>query len=96
MKNANKELKIKVDFNLLMSGTWVLEKKGKKEVYRFEKEIGNGKIIIYNALDVPAVMDSKLLDYLMLKSQENGWSQKVALDSLRTIAKDIGIGSLFS
>ena len=84
--------KIKVDFNLLMSGTWVLEKKGRQKIHRFEKELGKGKVVIYNALDVPAPLDSKILDYLMLKSQENDWSEKVSVDSLRKFAREVGLG----
>ncbi len=84
--------KLKIDFNLLQSGTWVLEKKGNQRINYFEKEIGNGKIVIYNALDVPSPTDSKVLDYLMLKSQENDWSQEVVIPSISQIIKDLGLG----
>jgi len=88
-----KDTKLKVDFNLLTSGTWVLEKKGRQRVYRFEKRVGDGKVIIYNALDVPSVLDSKILDYLMLKSQGQQWSKEVTVESLRKFAKDVGLGT---
>jgi len=84
--------KLKIDFNLLMSGTWVLEKKGNQRIHYFEKEVGDGKIVIYNALDVPSPLDSKLLDYLMLKSQEDEWKQEIVLSSLSQIIKDLGLG----
>ena len=57
--NLDNNAKIKVDFNLLQSGTWVLEKKGNQRIHYFEKKIGNGRTIIYNALDVPSPIDSK-------------------------------------
>ena len=69
MQKECRSVNIKIDFNLLMSGTWVLEKKGKQTIHKFEKELGEGKVVIYNALDVPSVLDSKVLDYLMVKSQ---------------------------
>ena len=87
-----KSSKLKVDFNLLQSGTWVLEKKGNQRIHYFEKEVGDGKIVIYNALDVPSPFDSKLLDYLMLKSQENDWSQEITIPAISTIIKDLGLG----
>ena len=89
----NKDSKIKIDFNFLQSGTWVLEKKGSQRIHYFEKEVGNGKIIIYNSLDVPSPLDSKILDYLMLKSQEKQWTEKVTIDSLRKISQEIGLGT---
>jgi len=89
MKN---DTKIKLDFNLLMSGTWVLEKKGKQQIHKFEKELGNGKVVIYNALDVPSPLDSKVLDFLMLKAQEKDWAKEIEIGSLRQIAKEVGLG----
>lgn len=86
------DTKIKIDFNLLMSGTWVLEKKGKQTLHKFEKELGEGKVIIYNALDVPSPLDSKVLDFLMLKAQENDWTKEIEIGSLRQIAKEVGLG----
>lgn len=90
--NKSYSTKLKIDFNLLQSGTWVLEKKGNQKVNYFEKEIGNGKIVIYNALDIPSPTDSKVLDYLMLKSQENDWSQEVVIPSISQIIRDLGLG----
>jgi len=84
--------KIKIDFNLLMSGTWVLEKKGNQTIHKFEKDLGVGKVVIYNALDVPSPLDSKVLDFLMLKAQENNWEKEISIGSLRQIAKEVGIG----
>ena len=92
MINANKDSKIKMDFNLLMSGTWVLEKRGSQILHKFEKNIGEGKVIIYNALDVPSTLDSKVLDFLMLKAQENDWTKEIVTGSLRQIAREIGTG----
>jgi len=89
--NAKKDTKLKVDFNLLMSGTWVLEKKGRQKIHYFEKEVGNGKIVIYNALDVPSPLDSKVLDYLMKISQENDWPKEIMIPSISQIAKDLGL-----
>jgi len=90
--NVKKNQRIKVDFNLLVSGTWVLEKKGKQRIHYFEKKLEDGgKIVIYNALDVPSPFDSKFLDYLMLKAQENDWPKELVIGSLRQIAKDLGI-----
>jgi len=91
MQKERRSVNIKIDFNLLMSGTWVLEKKGKQTIHKFEKELGEGKVIIYNALDVPSVLDSKVLDYLMVKSQEQGWPKELLIGSLRQIAKDLSI-----
>jgi hypothetical protein len=90
--DANKDFKIKIDFNLLMSGTWVLEKRGNRTVHKFEKNLGNGKVIIYNALAVPSTLDSKVLDFLMLKAQENDWQKEISTGSLRQVAKEIGMG----
>ena len=90
MEDSTKKLKI--DFNLLMSGTWVLEKKGNQRIHYFEKEVNGGKVVIYNALDVPSPLDSKLLDYLMLKSQEDDWNQEIVLPSISQIIKDLGLG----
>jgi len=87
-----KDTKLKVDFNLLMSGTWVLEKKGRQKIHYFEKEVGNGKIVIYNALDVPSPLDSKVLDYLMMESQKEDWAKEVKVGSLRQIARQVGLG----
>jgi len=91
MRKELRSSNIKIDFNLLMSGTWVLEKKGRQTIHKFEKELGEGKLIIYNALDVPSVLDSKVLDYLMVKSQEQGWPKELFIGSLRQIAKDLSI-----
>ena len=82
--------KIKVDFNLLL-GIWVIEKKGKQVIHKFEKEVGDGKFIIYNALDVPSVLDNKVLDFLMLKSQEQNWQKELSVGSLRQLAKELHI-----
>ena len=84
--------KIKFDFNLLMSGTWVLEKKGNQRIHYFEKKVDNGKVVIYNALDVPSPFDSKFLDYLMKISQENDWAQTIYLPTLSQVIKDLGLG----
>ena len=89
--NKNNHTKLKLDFNLLQSGTWVLEKKGNQRIHYFEKEIGDGRIVIYNALDVPSPFDSKVLDYLMLKSQENDWSQEIVIPTISTIIKELGL-----
>jgi len=91
MQKKVKGVNIKLDFNLLMSGTWVLERKGKRTIHKFEKKLGEGKVIIYNALDVPSVLDSKVLDYLMIKSQEQGWPKELLIGSLRRVAKDLNI-----
>jgi len=91
MQKGKESSKIKIDFNLLMSGTWILEKKGKQIIHKFEKELGEGKVIIYNALDVPSVLDSKILDFLMLKSQEYGWPKELTIGSLRQIASELKI-----
>ena len=88
---TKKDTRLKVDFNLLMSGTWVLEKKGRQRIHYFEKGINGGKIVIYNALDVPTPTDSKLLDYLMLKSQKNDWSQEIVIPSISQIINDLGL-----
>ena len=53
---TNHRTKLKVDFNLLQSGTWVLEKKGNQRIHYFEKEVEDGKIIIYNAFDIKSVI----------------------------------------
>jgi len=91
MQKEVRSANIKLDFNLLMGGTWVLEKRGKRTIHKFEKELGEGRFIIYNALDVPSVLDSKVLDYLMVKSQEQGWPKELLIGSLRQIAKDLSI-----
>ena len=91
-RSTKQGTRLKVDFNLLMSGTWVLEKKGNQRIHYFEKEVEDGKIIIYNALDIPSPLDSKLLDYLMLKSQENDWNEEVILPSISQVLKDLGLG----
>jgi len=83
--------KLKVDFNLLMSGTWVLEKKGNQRIHYFEKEVDNGRIIIYNAFDVPSPFDSKVLDFLMRVSQENSWAQEITIPTLSVIIKELGL-----
>ena len=87
----NKNTKIKFDFNLLMSGTWVLDNREEGRIFKFEKEIGEGKIVIYNPIDVPSPKDSKLLDYLMLKAQEQDWNNVVILPTLSQICKDLNI-----
>jgi len=84
-----KDTKIKIDFNLLMSGTWILEKKGNQKVHYFEKDLVNGKIIIYNAIDIPSPLDSRFLDYLMKVSQENGWSRIITIPSMSEIIKEL-------
>ena len=86
-----KDTKIKFDFNLLMSGTWVLDNREEEKIFKFEKEVGEGKIIIYNPVDVPSPKDSKLLDYLMLKAQEQDWNNIVILPTLSQICKDLNI-----
>ena len=91
MNRSQKETKLKVDFNLLMSGTWVLEKKGRQRIHYFEKQVGDGKVIIYNALDVPSPFDSKVLDYLMKIAQENDWSQTIIIPAISTVIKDLGL-----
>jgi hypothetical protein len=85
--------RLKIDFNLLQSGTWVLEKKGNQRINYFEKEIGEGKIIIYNPFDVPSPKDSRVLDYLMMKSQENDWSEIVVIPSLREFCKEAKVST---
>jgi len=87
----NKNTKIKFDFNLLMSGTWVLDNREEGRIFKFEKEIEEGKIVIYNPIDVPSPKDSKLLDYLMLKAQEQDWNNVVILPTLSQICKDLNI-----
>ena len=74
-----------------MSGTWVLEKKGRQRIHYFEKQVGDGKIIIYNALDVPSPFDSKVLDYLMKIAQENDWTQTITIPAISTVIKDLGL-----
>jgi len=91
MGNSTKNIRLKVDFNLLQSGTWVLEKKGNQRIHYFEKELENGKIVIYNALDVPSPFDSKVLDYLMKISQENDWKQTITLPTISTVIKELGL-----
>ena len=86
-----KDTKLKVDFNLLQSGTRVLEKKGNQHIHYFEKEIDGGKIVIYNPLDAPTPFDSKVLDYLMKVSQENNWSQTIILPTISQVIKDLGL-----
>ena len=91
MNRTSKDTKIKFDFNLLMSGTWVLDNREEGKIFKFEKEVGEGKIIIYNPVDVPSPKDSKLLDYLMLKAQEQDWNNIVILPTLSQICKDLNI-----
>jgi len=91
MNKINRDTKIKFDFNLLMSGTWVLDNREEGKIFKFEKEVGEGKIIIYNPVDVPSPKDSKLLDYLMLKAQEQDWNNIVILPTLSQICKDLNI-----
>jgi len=86
------DAKIKFDFNLLLSGTWVLDNRNESKIHYFEKKAGKGKIIIYNALDIPSPRDSKLLDYLMKISQENNWSQEIILPSISKALNDLGLG----
>ena len=88
----SKDAKIKFDFNLLLSGTWVLDNRNEKEIHYFEKTVGKGKIVIYNALDIPSPRDSKLLDYLMKISQENDWNKEIVLPSISKALKDLGLG----
>jgi len=86
-----KDTKIKIDFNLLQSGTWVLERKGKRKIHKFEKRVGDGKIVIYNALEVPSPKDSKVLDFLIRLSQENDWSEEVMLPSLSEALRELRV-----
>ena len=88
----SKNAKIKIDFNLLQSGTWVIDNREGERIHYFEKNVGGGKIIIYNAIDVPSPKDSKVLDYLMKISQENDWSQEIILPSISKALKDLGFG----
>ena len=74
-----------------MSGTWVLEKRGRQRIHYFEKKVGDGKIIIYNALDVPSPFDSKVLDYLMKIAQENDWTQTITIPAISKVIKDLGL-----
>ena len=85
--------KLKIDFNLLQSGTWVLDNREGETIHYFEKKVGNGKIVIYNAIDVPSPKDSKVLDYLMKVSQEKDWSQEIILPSISKALKDLGDGT---
>jgi len=87
----NRDTKIKFDFNLLMSGTWVLDNRKEDKIFKFEKEVGAGKVIIYNPVDIPSPKDSKLLDYLMLKAQEQDWNNIIVLPTLSQICKDLNI-----
>ena len=91
MNKGSRDTKIKFDFNLLMSGTWVLDNREEGQIFKFEKEVGEGKIVIYNPVDVPSPKDSKLLDYLMLKAQEQDWSDTITLPTLSQICKDLNI-----
>jgi hypothetical protein len=86
-----KDTKIKFDFNLLMSGTWVLDNREEGRIFKFEKKLEDGKIIIYNPIDVPSPKDSKLLDYLMLKAQEQDWTDVLVLPTLSQICRDLNM-----
>jgi len=87
-----RNVNLKIDFNLLMSGTWVLERKGRQKIHCFEKKVGNGKIVIYNPLDAPSPLDSKVLDFLMVKSQENDWAKEIVIPAITHIVKALGLG----
>jgi len=79
--------RLKIDFNLLISGTWVIKEK-EAELVLFEKEIKDGRIVITSPWGVPTPKESRLLDCLMLKSQENGWSKFVEFPSIRQLARE--------
>ncbi len=79
---------LRLDFNLLMSGTWVLTEKEAK-LNLFEKELNNGKIVISSIYGIPRVKDSKLLDYLIMISQEQDWSKVIEFPSLSHLAKTL-------
>ena len=83
---------IKVDFNILISGTWVLTEKEAK-LNLFEKELNEGKIIISSPYGVPKVKDSKLLDYLIMTSQEQGWNKTIEFPSINYLAKKVSFSS---
>ena len=86
---ADKEKRfLRLDFNLLMSGTWVLTEKEAK-LNLFEKELNGGKVVISSIYGVPRVKDSKLLDYLMMTSQEQNWSKVIEFPSLNHLAKTL-------
>ena len=88
----SKNAKIKIDFNLLQSGTWVIDNREGERIHYFEKNVEKGKIIIYNAIDIPSPKDSKVLDYLMKISQENDWSEEIILPSISKALRDLGFG----
>jgi len=71
-----------------MSGTWVLTEKEAK-LNLFEKELNGGKVVISSIYGVPRVKDSKLLDYLMMTSQEQNWSKVIEFPSLNHLAKTL-------
>jgi len=83
---------LKVDFNLLMSGTWVLlEKEAKLKL--FEKSLNAGKVVISSPYGVPRVKDSKLLDFLIMTSQERDWSKVITFPSLSYLSRTCGFSS---
>jgi len=91
MDKQNKR-RLKVDFNLLMSGTWVL-REHEAILEKFEKDLDGGKVIISCPIWIPSTKESRLLDYLMLQSQENNWAKVLEFPSLNSLAKATGFSS---
>ena len=91
MRDKDKEI-LKIDFNLLMSGTWVLQEREAK-IELFEKDLNGGKIIISSPYGVPKVKDSKLLDFLMMASQDQDWSKVIDFPSLSYLSKSCKFSS---
>jgi hypothetical protein len=84
----DKQRKLKIDFNLLMSGTWVLrENAAVLELEIFEKEVDGGKVIISSPVGLPGTKEARLLDYLMMQSQEQEWAKVIEFPSLNFLAK---------
>jgi hypothetical protein len=84
----DKQRKLKIDFNLLMSGTWVLrENAAVLELEIFEKEVDGGKVVISSPIGLPGTKEARLLDYLMMQSQEQGWAKVIEFPSLNSLAK---------
>ncbi len=93
MDKQNKQ-RLKIDFNLLMSGTWVLrEHEAILELEKFEKDLDGGKVIISCPIWLPSTKEARLLDYLMLQSQENNWAKVLEFPSLNSLAKATGFSS---
>ena len=87
MDKENKQF-LKIDFNILMSGTWVLlEKEAKLSI--FEKDLDGGKVVISSPYGVPRVKDSKLLDFLMLTSQEQDWTNVIEFPSINYLSRAV-------